>query len=610
MLAYCFRFAKPGLLAVIFILSAVSAQAQNLAKEIPLKAENKRLEDVLTEISTKGNFYFSYNSLIVNGDSLVSVTSLNKTVKEILDEVLAGKYEYRDFRNYIILRYAPKHLTIIPEKTKVDKGIFSITGYVVDEESQAKLKDVSVYQKILLQSTLTDRNGYFKIRVKNRLQVVPLTASKELYRDTTFTFLPDVKVNPENTYTAYDDTGEGEGNRVENTFLGRFFVSSRQKIQSVNISGFFAKSPFQASLTPGLSSHGMFSSQVVNKFSLNALGGYTAGVKGFEIAGLFNINKKDVKYVQVAGVFNTVGGQVSGVQIGGISNVVLKDVRGVQVGGISNYAGGSLTGVGISGIVNVTKKDVKGIEIAGIANLVPATFSGVQISGIANLVKGDAGGIQIAGITNAVKDFEGIQLSGISNYAKSLKGVQIGLINAAKKSSGLQIGLINLADTSSGAGIGLINFVRKGYHNISLSANEVFTANATLSTGTDKLYTMILMSADFRKNSKLFGAGLGLGHRFLFNKHFVLNAELTSQYLYFGNIDKRSYLSKLKLPLNYQINKYIGFFAGPALNAYHTSNEPAAEGYKQSIPASGYKTFNYNKSVTGWLGWEVGVRVF
>ena len=35
-------------------------------------------------------------------------------------------------------------------------------------------------------------------------------------------------------------------------------------------------------------------------------GGYTAGVNGLEIGGLFNLNKKDVRYVQAAGLFNIV----------------------------------------------------------------------------------------------------------------------------------------------------------------------------------------------------------------------------------------------------------------------------------------------------------------
>ena len=40
-------------------------------------------------------------------------------------------------------------------------------------------------------------------------------------------------------------------------------------------------------------------------------------------AGLFNIDKKEVKYFQAAGIFNVVGGKVKGFQVAGINNTVL-----------------------------------------------------------------------------------------------------------------------------------------------------------------------------------------------------------------------------------------------------------------------------------------------
>src|SRR5690606_33332308 len=110
---------------------------------------------------------------------------------------------------------------------------------------------------------------------------------------------------------------------VERTAAGRFFVSSKQKLQSLNLGGFFANTPFQTSITPGLSTHGSMSGQVVNKFSVNLLGGYTSGVNGVELGGGFNINKRNVNFLQAAGVFNLVGGSVSGIQLAGVNNSVL-----------------------------------------------------------------------------------------------------------------------------------------------------------------------------------------------------------------------------------------------------------------------------------------------
>src|SRR5690606_29938632 len=136
---------------------------------------------------------------------------------------------------------------------------------------------------------------------------------------------------------------------VERTAAGRFFVSSKQKLQSLNLGAFFANTPFQTSITPGLSTHGSLSGQVINNFSINLLGGYTSGVNGVELGGGFNINKRNVDYLQVGGVFNLVGGSVHGVQLAGGSNTVLDSVKGLQMGGLYNSVKGSMQGVQMAG---------------------------------------------------------------------------------------------------------------------------------------------------------------------------------------------------------------------------------------------------------------------
>lgn len=64
-----------------------------------------------------------------------------------------------------------------------------------------------------------------------------------------------------------------------------FLVSKAQKIHSLNLGNFFMALPYQMSLVPGAGTQGKLSSQVVNKVSINMIGGYTGGVRGAEIAG-------------------------------------------------------------------------------------------------------------------------------------------------------------------------------------------------------------------------------------------------------------------------------------------------------------------------------------
>src|SRR5690606_20448831 len=160
---------------------------------------------------------------------------------------------------------------------------------------------------------------------------------------------------------------EGSAEAVENSFLGRMFIGFRQRFQRINLGGFFAENPVQMSFTPGLSSQGMFSSQMINHFSLNVLGGYTAGVEGFEAAGLFNINQRTVRGFQSAGIFNLAGGDVAGFQAAGILNTVYKNMEGIQVAGIHNQVSGGSGGLQIAGLYNRTDSTAQH-QIAGVYN--------------------------------------------------------------------------------------------------------------------------------------------------------------------------------------------------------------------------------------------------
>src|SRR6476659_8907430 len=118
----------------IFISSASYAQAI-LQKNISLDVSRQRLDNVLEILSNKGNFYFSYNSSIINRDSLITMSTKNKTVKAILIMLLGSRYEYRESGNYIILRRAPIRLTRVTSQAITEGNNYFVSGYVIDEQT-------------------------------------------------------------------------------------------------------------------------------------------------------------------------------------------------------------------------------------------------------------------------------------------------------------------------------------------------------------------------------------------------------------------------------------------------------------------------------------------
>lgn len=593
------NFLYYNLLFLLFLITGIqklSAQ-QNLQKRISLEIKQEPVSKILGEISKRGNFGFSYSGDLFNSDSLVTLKVTNTPVWQILDRIFKNNIEYRETENYIVLRCAINRFYIISEEIITKKSSYKISGQVIDISTGKGVENASVYEKKLLQSALTGKDGNFTLRFRGAQFSVILTASKENYRDTSMIFLSDIKVMPE----GYQDRNQfgifaSEASAmVERLGIGKFFVSSKRRIQSLNIPDFFANSPFQASLLPGIGSHGMMSSQVVNKGSLNLLGGYAAGVNGVEIAGMFNISKNNVQNVQVAGLFNAVGGKVTGVQVAGVLNYILDSVAGVQVAGLSNHVKGDIRGVQVSGLLNNNKASVSGVQVAGLANLARRNMDGTQVAGLFNFTAIESKAVQVAGLANITGNrIKGTQIAGIFNYAKTVDG--------------LQIGLVNLADTSSGYSIGLLNLFKKGYHKIELYTDDLMNTNISFKTGNSNLYTQLMGGVNFGNNKRLYATGLGLGHDFKLNNKVLFSMAASSKVFFTGNSSYFPVLYKFNTPLSFKLFKNTAVFTGPSYNLFNgNATKNVASDYKSIVPL---KHHSYSTNTKGWIGWSAGITLF
>jgi hypothetical protein len=609
---------KKGIILLLVLLCTVcSGFGQSvLNRTVTLDVNRQRLDQVLEIISNKADCYFSYSSAVVRKDSLVSFSVRNKTIKEVLSLLFNSSFEFRESGAYVIIRKAPIRMTMITKKAELEDKIYMVSGYVYDEQSDAAIADASVYEKKLLASALTDQAGFFKLKLKNsKASTATLTVSKEFYEDTSIVIQPGrsqelsitliplqqdydrVTISPEDYLTPDSVKTEhlsdsslkkplspsADSSKVERTGMGRFLLSTKQKMQTLNLKKFFTTRPFQVSFVPGLGSHGQMSGQVINKFSLNVLGGYTAGTNGLEIGGLFNIDKKEVQYFQAAGLFNVVGGVTRGVQLAGVNNTVLNKVYAFQAAGVNNLVKGTFSGFQVAGVYNHVMDSVKGWQAAGVANFAKNKVTGVQVAGVINFSN---------------REMNGVQIAGVFNYAKKLKGVQIGLIN--------------IADTSEGYSIGLINIILKGYHKLSLFTNELTDFNLAFKTGNSKCYSILQAGASVRDNNKIYSFGYGLGSELKLNKTrtITLNPELTADYLYRGTWDYLNLQNKFQLNLHVKLNKYISFYAGPSYSVFISDQPAAVAGYRFVLPSMGYKNHEYSKRVSGWFGWTAGINFF
>ena len=165
------------LIVVNFSLNPPAARAATplLDRIITIAFEKERTDDALRKISKLGDFTFSYNPAILDQTRTISASYTNMTVRDILDVIFGGAIQYKTHGNYIIL-------TKVQAAAKAEERLYS--GYVVDETTGERLRNVSVYDPLSLSSTVTDTTGYFQIKIDKPPSDLFLAINRQNYTDT------------------------------------------------------------------------------------------------------------------------------------------------------------------------------------------------------------------------------------------------------------------------------------------------------------------------------------------------------------------------------------------------------------------------------------------
>jgi hypothetical protein len=341
----------------------------------------------------------------------------------------------------------------------------------------------------------------------------------------------------------------------------------------------------QWSVVPYLGNNGGLSGAIVNDYSLNLTVGYSKGNRILELAGLGNINRSDVSGIQLAPIFNIVGGKMTGLQIAGILNRT-----------------NVLKGIQLSGLTNSTDKILRG---------------GLQMALLNNHAKNSNGGFQAAPIVNKNKNGRiGGQISMITNVADTTN-FQVGFINSATHLRGLQIGLINVNDTLSGVVLGLINVIKKGYNAFEIANFDGQFTRFAFKTGIPSFYTNYVASIknDSSIRSKpLWSVGIGIGGGVRLARPLHLTTDLTVESMNYGQITEglfRSRLFRIVPVLNIKLSRHVSLALGGHWSAYAVDksrlNVDKLSYFQEKIVPKHAKT---EGNLQTWWGWSAGIRFF
>jgi hypothetical protein len=612
-----------------FFFGLVGGNIPALEREITLSFNNEPLKTALNKIEAQTELVFSYASNILQNAPLVSLKLQHKTVREALALMLPKNVFFKAKNNYIILK----------EKTaEKPKKVETLSGYVYDKTTNKKLANVTLYDKKTLQTVTTDQYGFYSIKVPKDEQC--LTVNKENYRDTcvSLTYLKEgplniIPIHPiDARFRALDSIDWRKRLKGFSKSTNELFKRFKGYVNTINVRDTIGRN-FQISMLPFIGTNGMMSGNVYNKYSINVFGGYSRGTNALELGGFFNVTREKVRGAQLAGFFNLVGDTVQGTQLAGFFNVVGRRTTGLQGAGFFNLNFGTVSGLQAAGFVNINNRRVEGLSLAGFTNLNRSSFSGLQAAGFLNLVTDTLEGLSLAGacnlaghskksvevaglFNNSMSGENNIQLAGLfNNTKKGISHIQIaGLVNHAHHLSGLQLACFNFVDTASGLPIGLLSFVKKGVHQIEVSADEIFYTNLSLRTGVSAFHNMVSFGFQPGTTNPLWQLGYGLGTSFKIKNKLRGDVHISAHHISKGNFYfATSELYKIYAGLERRFSKNFSIAAGPTFNLYWSDAllPDYASIYKNIAPPyANEKKLQNNFNIKTWIGLKVALRFF
>jgi hypothetical protein len=580
-----------------------------LEKKISISFSNITIPQALQKIEIATGVVFSYSSDIFSNQSNVDKQFTNVSIRQLLDQLFEGEIAYKERKKYIIL-------TKISARAKEQ-----VAGYISDSKTGERLRNVSVYNPVTMESVITNEHGFFTMPItKPSNEELQLTIKRLDYADIVISIKQDKRrlldITLDKTTNKISAAADSVSARVKRVWL----ATKKLTTQSVHIRNIddTLHQPFQFSVIPFVGTNMKLSGNTVNDYSLNLIGGYSKGVRKLEVGGVFNSVNGHVQGIQMAGSVNVAVGDVEAVQIAGTLNANNGDVRGIQWAGFANLNRGETKAFSGAGMLNVFFAESTGAKFAGFGNLMNKRSRDVAIAGFTNVALDSMQGGQVAGFINvARKHAKGAQVAGFINFSeKSFDGVQIGTLNYSSKHKGVQLGVMNVSDSMKGIPIGVLSFVRKnGYHKLELAADEVFDTNIAFRTGVHGFYNILsagVISSTYADET-LWSFGYGVGTAPRINRKLYINVDLTANQLVLGNtVGYLNMINKAFVGVEYQVFKKISVAAGLTYNVW------VADALEQP-----YELFTYYKpkfiddklgsnqyQTKSWLGAKVAIRFF
>jgi len=145
--------------------SFIFSQTIDLSKKITIKAKNKSLEEVLSEIEKSADIIFSYSSQIIDVSKKITLKVKNKTLEETLNILnQEADIEFSILEKQIILKPVNKSANQTKNRNK-HLNNYTLSGHLYDKESGEVLIGASIYIDGTKYGTITNEYGFYSLTI-------------------------------------------------------------------------------------------------------------------------------------------------------------------------------------------------------------------------------------------------------------------------------------------------------------------------------------------------------------------------------------------------------------------------------------------------------------
>ena len=151
-----------SIIILLFTISLSSFAEKKKDYHVSVSVKSQPIRTLFLQIEKQLDLKFSYNTKLINADSIISYKD-SKPVKKVMNDLFGKKVKAKILGGYIVLTQGNKDLKA---SEKANPDIISFSGRVVNSVTNEPLEHVSIYDISSRQTVLTNEKGDFEMTLE------------------------------------------------------------------------------------------------------------------------------------------------------------------------------------------------------------------------------------------------------------------------------------------------------------------------------------------------------------------------------------------------------------------------------------------------------------